>query len=77
MAEQTLKNSATFKLRRKGKAKVVAIDTIQALGGSRGKLHSLLNFGTTWACVIYFRLRPLYPRGKSLNYPLNKKLDRP
>jgi hypothetical protein len=76
MAEQTLKNSAIFKLRTKGEGNVVTTDTIQALRGSGDKLHSFLNFGTTWAYVVSFRLRLLYPYGKNLNYPLNKKLDR-
>jgi hypothetical protein len=77
MAEQTLKNSTIFKLRTKGECKVVATDTIKALRGSGDKLHSLLNFGSTWAYVVCFRFRLLYPQGKRPNYPLNKRLDRP
>jgi hypothetical protein len=72
MAEQTLKISAIFKLRTKGEDN----DTIEAIRGSGDKFHSFLNFGTTWAYVVSFRLRLLYPYGKNLNYPLNKKLDR-
>jgi len=47
MAEHTLKNSATFNWKGKGRGKVVAICTIQAHRGSGGKLHSFIKHGLT------------------------------
>jgi hypothetical protein len=39
--------------------------------------QSILNFGTRWRWVVSFTLRPLYPQGKSLWYPLDRMLGGP
>jgi hypothetical protein len=44
-----------------------------------GILHSridsrFLDFGTSWRWVVSFTTRPLYPRGKSPQYPLNRRM---
>jgi hypothetical protein len=36
-----------------------------------------LDLGTSWRWVVNFTLRPLYPRGKSPRYPLDRKLGGP
>jgi hypothetical protein len=36
-----------------------------------------LDFGTSWRCVVSFTPRPLYPRDKSLRYPLDRRLGGP
>jgi hypothetical protein len=34
----------------------------------------ILNLGTRWRCVVRFTTRPLYPRGKSPRYTLDRSL---
>jgi hypothetical protein len=38
---------------------------------------TILYFGTRWRCVVNFTPRPLYPRWKSLQYQLDRRLGRP
>jgi hypothetical protein len=38
---------------------------------------SILDFGTRWRWVVTFKLRPLYSQGKSLRYPLDRRLGGP
>jgi hypothetical protein len=35
---------------------------------------TILDLGSRWRCVIIFMLLPLYPRGNSLLYPLDRRL---
>jgi hypothetical protein len=42
-----------------------------------GGLAPNINLDTGWRWVVSFTPRPLYPRGKSLRYPLGRRLDRP
>jgi len=35
----------------------------------------ILNLCARWKWVVSFMLRPLYPRGKSLRYPLDRRPD--
>jgi hypothetical protein len=37
----------------------------------------ILDLGTRWRWVVSFTCRPLYPQGKSLWYPLNRRLVAP
>jgi hypothetical protein len=34
----------------------------------------ILNLGISWKSVVIFTLQPLYPRGKSSLYPLDRRL---
>ena len=43
--------------------------------GSRGIAPPILNFGTARRRVVNFTSRPLYPPGKKVRYPLNRRLD--
>jgi hypothetical protein len=36
-----------------------------------------LDLGTSWRWVVNFTPRPLYPRGKSLRYPLDRRFGGP
>jgi hypothetical protein len=36
-----------------------------------------LDLGTSWRWVVSFKARPLYPRRKSLRYPLDRRLGGP
>jgi hypothetical protein len=47
------------------------------IGGSGCIAPRILDFGTRWRWVVSFMLRPLYPQGKSLLYPLDRKLGGP
>jgi hypothetical protein len=38
---------------------------------------TILDLGTRWARVASFKPLPLYPQVKSLQYPLDRRLDRP
>jgi hypothetical protein len=38
---------------------------------------TILEFGTRWKKVVSFILGPLYPRGKSPRYPLDRSLSGP
>jgi hypothetical protein len=38
---------------------------------------TILDLGTIWRRVVSFTSRPLYPRGKNLWYPLNRRLGEP
>jgi len=42
--------------------------------GSGGIDPHILVFGTRWRRVVSFMPRPLYPQGKSPQYPLDKRL---
>jgi hypothetical protein len=38
---------------------------------------TFLGLGTSWRWVVNFTLRPLYPRGKSPRYPVDRRLGGP
>jgi hypothetical protein len=50
---------------------------MKAYWRSGGIAPRILDLGTRWRCVISFTLRPLYTRGKSPCYPLDKRLGGP
>ena len=50
---------------------------VQDVCTSGGTTHSVLTFGTRWNWVLRFSHRRLYARGKSPNYPVNKRLNEP
>jgi hypothetical protein len=43
--------------------------------GSGGIFPRILDLGTTWRWVVSFRPQPLYPQGKTLWYPLDRRLS--
>jgi hypothetical protein len=45
---------------------------MKAYGGVDVYIHIFLTFGTSWWWVVSFTPRPLYPRGKSPLYPLDR-----
>jgi hypothetical protein len=45
--------------------------------GSRGIAPRILDIGTRWRWVVSFTPWPLYPQGKSLLYPLDRRLGEP
>jgi hypothetical protein len=45
--------------------------------GSGGISRRLLNLGTRWKRAVSFTPRPLYPRGKSPRYSLDRRLGEP
>jgi hypothetical protein len=45
--------------------------------GSGGIVPQILDLGTRWRWVVSFMPRPLYPRGKSPWYPLDRRLGGP
>jgi hypothetical protein len=46
---------------------------MKTYGGGGGCIDPrFLNFGTSWRWVVSFTLRPLYPRGSSPRYPLDR-----
>jgi hypothetical protein len=47
---------------------------MKASGGSGGIVPSILHLGTRLKCVVNFMSRSLYPQGKSLWYPLDRRL---
>jgi hypothetical protein len=49
---------------------------IKFSGAWRGEAH-FLGLGTSWRWVVRFTPRPLYPRGKSPRYPLDRGLGGP
>jgi hypothetical protein len=51
--------------------------TMKTYWGNGGITPRILNLGTRWRWVVSFTLRPLYPRSKSLRYPLDGRLDGP
>jgi hypothetical protein len=61
----------------KGKGSVVCVDIIKAFGGSGGIVWLTINVGIRWRSVVSLMPWSLYPYGKSLHYPLNRRLGRP
>jgi hypothetical protein len=47
------------------------------VSGSGGIAPLILGFGTWWKWVVSFTPRPLYPQGKSLRDPLDRRLGGP
>jgi hypothetical protein len=45
--------------------------------GNEGISPRILNLGTKWRLVIVFRLQPIYTRGKSFQYPVERRLGGP
>jgi len=45
--------------------------------GSGGIAAFILNVGARWRWLVSFMPRPLYPRGKSSQYPLDRRLVGP
>jgi hypothetical protein len=50
---------------------------MKTCGGSGGIAPHILNFDTEWRCEVSFTYRPLYPRGNSTRYPLDRGLIGP
>jgi hypothetical protein len=50
---------------------------MKAYGGVDVEVHIFLDFGTSWMWVVSFMHRPLYPRGKSRRYKLDRRLGDP
>jgi hypothetical protein len=50
---------------------------MQAYWGVDVYIHIFLDPGTSWRWVVCFTLRPPYPRGKSRQYPLDRRLGGP
>jgi hypothetical protein len=50
---------------------------MKAYWGSGGIVPCILYAGTRWNWVVSFTPRPLYPKGKSPWYPLDRRLDGP
>jgi hypothetical protein len=46
-------------------------------GGVELYLHSFFDLGTRWRWVVSFTPRPLYTKGKSPLYPLDRRLCGP
>jgi len=44
--------------------------------GSGGTAPRIISFGSRWTWVVSFTSLPLYLRGKSSRYPLDRRLDR-
>jgi hypothetical protein len=60
-----------------GKGKVVHALLHEGIGG-RGCIDPrFLDLGTSWRLVVNFMPRPLYVRGKSPRYPLDRRLSEP
>jgi hypothetical protein len=57
----------------KGKGKVV----MRTYWGSGGIAPRILDLGIRWRWVVSFTPRPLYPQGKSPQYPLGRTLGGP
>jgi hypothetical protein len=49
----------------------------EGLWGSGFINPHFLHLGTSWRWVVSFMTRPLYPRGKSPRYPLDRRLGGP
>jgi hypothetical protein len=47
---------------------------MKAYWGVEVELHALFDLGTRWRWVVSFTPRPLYLQGKSLCYPLDRRL---
>jgi hypothetical protein len=50
---------------------------MNAYWGSGGIASRILDLGTRWKWVVSFTPRPLYPKGKSPWYPLDRRLGGP
>jgi hypothetical protein len=50
---------------------------MKAYWGSGGIAPSILDIGTRWRWMVSFMSRSLYPQGKSLWYPLDRRLGGP
>jgi hypothetical protein len=51
--------------------------TMKAYWGVEIQLHAFLDLGIRWRLVVSFTPWPLYPQGKSLLYPLDRRLGGP
>jgi hypothetical protein len=58
----------------KGKLKVVPLDTMKAYRESRGTAPLILNLSTSWHWEVSCMPQPLYPWGKSFQYPWSRRL---
>jgi hypothetical protein len=61
----------------KGKAVPVLLTELHAVKkywGSGGIAQHILDFGTRWRRVVSFTTRPLFSKGKSPWYPLDRRL---
>jgi len=50
---------------------------MKACWGSGGIAALILDLSTRWRCVVSFMPWPLYSKGKSLWYPLDRRLGGP
>jgi hypothetical protein len=50
---------------------------MKAYYGSGGIAPRIRELGTRWSWVVSFTPRPLYLQGKSLQYPLDRRLNGP
>jgi hypothetical protein len=58
----------------KGRPNVIPIRATKACGGSDDIAPLIPNFRCRYRWVFSLKLRPLYPRGKSPRYPLNRRV---
>jgi len=54
--------------------KIVPVHTVEAYSGNEDIASLILNLGPIWSLVVSFTPWPLYPEGKSHEYPLNSRL---
>jgi hypothetical protein len=52
-------------------------DAMKTYGESEGICPRIIGLDTKWRCAVSFKLRPLYPHGKSPQHPLDRKLGEP
>jgi hypothetical protein len=46
----------------------------KGIHSNQGTAPLILNFSTSWRCVVCFTVQPLYPQGKSPNYSPTRRL---
>jgi hypothetical protein len=51
--------------------------SMKTYSGSGGIASRILDLGTRWRLVVSFTSRPLYTKGKSTRYPLDRRLGGP
>jgi hypothetical protein len=64
----------------KGNVKLFLLNKNHTMESCRGNgciAPCILYLGTRWRWVVSFTPRPLYPKGKSLSYPLDRRLGGP
>jgi hypothetical protein len=59
------------------KGKVVTVSTTSWRRMGSGCIDSRFDLSTSWRSVVSFMPRPLYPRGKSPRYPLDRTMSGP